>query len=157
LAANPRSTTITANSVDCGWKLAGDDAEAEREMPPADRAPRQRAPRKPLSEHLSRDEKVYLSATTDCPACGGNLKQLGEDVAVQLEFVPASFRVIRNIRPQTSLRVMGCHFAGASAKPADRAWHHRTWLAGTRAGRQVRRPPFAERPDRDLCARRRRS
>ena len=80
--------------------LQADDAEAEREMPPADRAPRQRAPRKPLAEHLPRDEKVYLPATTDCPACGGNLKQLGEDVSEQLEFVPASFRVIRHVRPK---------------------------------------------------------
>ena len=80
--------------------LQADDAEAEREMPPADQAPRQRAPRKPLPEHLPRDEKVYLPATTDCPSCGGNLKQLGEDVAEQLEFVPASFRVIRHVRPK---------------------------------------------------------
>jgi transposase len=34
-------------------------------MPPADRVPCQRAPRKPLLEHLSRDEKVHLPATTD--------------------------------------------------------------------------------------------
>ena len=80
--------------------LQADDAEAEREMPPADRAPRQRAPRKALPEHLPRDEKVYLPTTTDCPACGGNLKQLGEDVSEQLEFVPASFRVIRHVRPK---------------------------------------------------------
>lgn len=80
--------------------LQADDAEAEREMPPVDRAPRQRAPRKPLLEHLPRDEKVYLPATTDCPACGGNLKQLGEDVAEQLEVVPSSFRVIRHVRPK---------------------------------------------------------
>ena len=80
--------------------LQADDTEAEREMPTADRAPRQRAPRKPLPEHLPRDEKVYLPATTDCPACGGTLKQLGEDVAEQLEFVPASFRVIRHVRPK---------------------------------------------------------
>jgi transposase len=80
--------------------LQADDAEAEREMPPVDRAPRQRAPRKPLPEHLPRDEKVYLPATIDCPTCGRNLKQLGEDVSEQLEFVPASFRVIRHVRPK---------------------------------------------------------
>ena len=31
---------------------------------------------------------------------GDNLHQLGEDVAEQLEFVPASFRVIRHVRPK---------------------------------------------------------
>lgn len=30
----------------------------------------------------------------------GNLKQLGEDVSKQLEFVPVSFRVIRHVRPR---------------------------------------------------------
>jgi hypothetical protein len=97
--------------------LQADDAEAEREMPPADRAPRQRAPRKPLPEHLARDEKVYLPATTDYPACGGNLKQLGEDVSEQLEFVPASFRVIRHVRPKLAC---GCCDAIVQA-PAPRA------------------------------------
>jgi transposase len=80
--------------------LQADDAEAEREMPPADKAPRQRAPRKPLPEHLPCDEKVYLPTAADCPACGGKLNKLGEDVAEQLEFVPASFRVIRHVRPK---------------------------------------------------------
>ena len=80
--------------------LQADDAEAEREMPSTDKAPRQRAPRKLPPEHLPRDEKVYLPAATNCPACGGNLKQLGEDVSEQLEFVPASFRVIRHVRPK---------------------------------------------------------
>lgn len=35
-----------------------------------------------------------------CPACGGGLRSLGEDVAEQLEYVPASFRVIRHVRPK---------------------------------------------------------
>ena len=101
--------------------LQADDAESEREMPPADRAPRQRVPRKPLPEHLPRDEKVYLPATTDCPACGGNLKQLGEDVSEQLEFVPASFRLIRHVRPK--LACACCHaivLAPAPTRPIER-------------------------------------
>ncbi|CAN0623090.1 protein of unknown function [Burkholderia multivorans] len=35
-----------------------------------------------------------------CTACGGPLKQLGEDISEQLEYVPASFRVIRYVRPK---------------------------------------------------------
>ena len=80
--------------------LQADDAEAEREMPAADPAPRQRAPRKPLPDHLPRDEKVHLPPCDTCQACGGALRKLGEDVAEQLEFVPASFRVIRHVRPK---------------------------------------------------------
>ena len=80
--------------------LQADDAEAEREMPAADQAPRKRAVRKPLPEHLPRDEQRHLPGNEACPSCGGKLHQLGEDVAEQLEFVPASFRVIRHVRPK---------------------------------------------------------
>jgi transposase len=80
--------------------LQADEAEAEREMPEADRAPRRKSVRRPLPEHLPRDEKIYAPGTEACPACGGGLRHLGEDVAEQLEYVPASFRVIRHVRPK---------------------------------------------------------
>jgi len=35
---------------------------------------------------------------TTCPDCGGELKHLGEDISEMLEYVPASFVVIRQIR-----------------------------------------------------------
>ena len=80
--------------------LQADDAEAEREMPEADRAPRKKSVRRPLPDHLPRDEKVYPPVSAACPSCGGGLRPLGEDVAEQLEYVPASFRVIRHVRPK---------------------------------------------------------
>lgn len=80
--------------------LQADEAEAEREMPEADRAPRKKSVRRPLPDHLPRDEKVYAPGTDACPSCGGGLRHLGEDVAEQLEYVPASFRVIRHVRPK---------------------------------------------------------
>ena len=80
--------------------LQADDAEAEREMPEADRAPRSKSVRRPLPEHLPRDEKIYAPGAEACPSCGGGLRHLGEDVAEQLEYVPASFRVIRHVRPK---------------------------------------------------------
>jgi transposase len=69
---------------------------------------RNRAPRKPLPDHLPRDEKVYLPTEEACPICGGNLRQLGEDVAEQLEYVPANFRVIRHIRPKMACTCCDC-------------------------------------------------
>ena len=81
--------------------LQADEVEAAREMPAADQAPRKKSVRRPLPDHLPRDEKVYTPADA-CPACGGGLRPLGEDVAEQLEFVPASFRVIRHVRPKRS-------------------------------------------------------
>lgn len=56
--------------------------------------------RKPLPEHLPRDTVEHLPAECTCPDCGGILKPLGEDVAEVLEYVPASFRVIRHVRPK---------------------------------------------------------
>lgn len=48
--------------------LQADDAEAAREMPAVDRAPRNKPARKPLPEHLPRDEKVHLPDADACPA-----------------------------------------------------------------------------------------
>ncbi len=80
--------------------LQATEAEAEREMAPTDRAPRAKPARKPLPDHLPRDVKVHAPSADACPSCGGGLRHLGEDVAEQLEFVPASFRVIRHVRPK---------------------------------------------------------
>lgn len=57
-------------------------------------------PRGPLPDHLPRDLEEHLPAACDCPACGGPLKKLGESVSETLEYVPASFWVIRHVRPK---------------------------------------------------------
>lgn len=55
------------------------------------------------------------------PDCGGQLKLLGEDVAEQLEYVRAHFRVIRHRRPKLACaccdRIMQ---AAAPSRPIDR-------------------------------------
>ena len=56
--------------------------------------------RKPLPDHLPRESVEHRPADACCPDCGGALKTLGEDVAEVLEYVPASFRVIRHLRPK---------------------------------------------------------
>lgn len=68
-------------------------AEAE-EIAPA------RPKRKPLPDHLPRESVEHLPSGCCCPDCGGALKKLGEDVAEVLEYVPASFRVVRHVRPR---------------------------------------------------------
>lgn len=60
--------------------------------------------RKPLPEHLPRQEEVHEPACT-CPNCGGVMRKLGEDVTEVLDYVPASFKVIRHVRPKLSCRV----------------------------------------------------
>ena len=56
--------------------------------------------RKPLPDHLPRESVEHRPADDCCPDCGGALKTLGEDVAEVLEYVPASFRVVRHVRPK---------------------------------------------------------
>ena len=85
-------------------ELQLEDLEAEAAVAeaqaPVDVAPRKKAERKPLPPHLPREERVQMPVSDACPECGGTLKRLGESVSEQLEYVPASFRVIRHVRPK---------------------------------------------------------
>ncbi len=56
--------------------------------------------RRALPNHLAREVETHLPAEQDCPACGAELRKLGEDVSEVLEWVPASFKVIRHVRPK---------------------------------------------------------
>lgn len=59
-----------------------------------------RPKRKKLPEHLAR-ETVILEPDAKCPECGGEkFRKIGEDVSETLEYVPASFKVIRYVRPR---------------------------------------------------------
>ena len=73
------------------------EPEAESELTPPEKS---RPKRKPLPAHLPRESVEHRPSECACPDCGGVLKKLGEDVAEVLEYVPASFRVIRPVRPK---------------------------------------------------------
>ena len=59
-----------------------------------------------LPEHLPRETRRILPKQQACPDCGGALKHLGEDISELLEYVPASFKVIRQVR--VKLACTGC-------------------------------------------------
>ncbi len=60
--------------------------------------------RKPLPDHLPREEVIH-AADEVCPGCGGtHFSKLGEDVTEVLEKIPARLKVIRHIRPKLSCR-----------------------------------------------------
>lgn len=100
--------------------LQADEPEAPRE-PSTEPAVRKKPVRKPLPDHLPRDEHVYTPAHEACPECGGSLRQLGEDISEQLEFVPASFRVIRHMRPKMACTCCDCIVqAPAPSRPIER-------------------------------------
>jgi transposase len=58
--------------------------------------------RRPLPDHLPREVEVHEPEEKGCPACGGSLSKLGEDVSEMLEYVPARFKVMRHVRPKLS-------------------------------------------------------
>jgi transposase len=58
--------------------------------------------RRPLPDHLPRQMQRHEPKESACPDCGGKLCKLGEDVSEMLEYVPASFFVVRHVRPKLS-------------------------------------------------------
>jgi hypothetical protein len=67
---------------------------------PANSTARRKQKRRPLPEHLPRETHTHMPAEEACSACGGGLSKLGEDVSEMLEYIPASFKVIRHVRPK---------------------------------------------------------
>jgi transposase len=59
--------------------------------------------RRPLPEHLPRREIVHNPNCT-CPACGGAMRKVGEDISEVLDYIPGHFEVVRHIRPALSCR-----------------------------------------------------
>jgi transposase len=97
------------------------EAEAIAERVSPRKEPKPRSERKPLPEHLRREEKMYKPDSDCCPDCGGGLRHFGDDVSEQLEYVPESFKVIRHVRPKFACT--GCDRvveAPAPSRPIER-------------------------------------
>lgn len=94
-------------------ELMIEDLEVDRETdtvnsaPPADGEKADREKKTPvravLPDHLPREDVVH-SPGDCCADCGGLLHNIGEDVLEQLDYVPASYRVIRIRRPKMACR-----------------------------------------------------
>jgi len=72
---------------------------AEAPAAPIPETEKRQPMRRPLPPGLPRNETV-LSPGDACQACGGTLRQLGEDVTEELEYVPGRFVVNRIVRPR---------------------------------------------------------
>ena len=99
---------------------------------------RSRPARKPLPEDLPREVVTHLPPHSCCPDCGGALRQFGEDVSEQLERIPATFKVIRHVRPKFACAGCETRRRGACSGAAHRprtAWSE---PAGSCAGFEVR-------------------
>ncbi len=88
--------------------------------PPASMSRRNRGN---LPKDLPREEIVLAPERKACPCCGGTMHIIGEDVAEQLDIVPAQFKVIHPPAPLRLSGVRGCGRADPSAEPPDR-WRH---------------------------------
>jgi hypothetical protein len=99
--------------------------------------------RRPLPEHLPRENVVHAAACV-CPKCGGELRRLGEDVTEVLEYVPASCKVIRHMRPKFSChRCEAITQASRPSLPIERGRPGPGLLARPCAGLQIRRSSAA--------------
>ena len=123
-----------------------EESEAARTAPAAQRIPdqprreRRQPMRRPLPDHLPREEIVHDPGSV-CPGCGGTrFNKLGEDVTEILEKIPARLKVIRHIRPKLSCRC--CERILQAPMPdlpiekgrPDRAWSPMSWSANTSTG-----------------------
>ena len=101
-----RSERLDPDQLALGLEDLGVDIAAVEESHPAHlkHTAHSRPHRKPLPEHLAREE-VLLDVTADaCPGCGCALHPIGESVSEMLDWVPASLRVLRIRRPKYACR-----------------------------------------------------
>ncbi len=101
------------------------EASEAQDVPPSPTPGRVTAKpvRKPLPPTLPREAIVHPADPTDCgcPACGGPLRSLGEDVSEVLEYVREHFKVIRHVRPKLSCaRCAHIVQAPAPSRPIER-------------------------------------
>jgi transposase len=77
--------------------------------------------RRALPDHLPRQTRRHEPKETACPQCQGALRKLGEDISEMLEYVPASFLVVRHVRTKLSCTKCDCIVqAEAPSRPIAR-------------------------------------
>ena len=77
-------------------------------------------PRRTLPPHLPR-QRVEHSPSCTCNTCGATMVKIGEDVSEMLEYVPASFKVIRHVRPKLACQTCQTIVQSpAPSRPIDR-------------------------------------
>ncbi len=72
--------------------------------------------RRPIPDHIPRQEIELTTGDDDGAHCGGTLRRLGEDVTEELEYVPGRFIVNRIVRPR--LACSGCEAFTQAALPS---------------------------------------
>ena len=95
------------------------ETEEETGSAPKRRRKRQGHGRRPLPGHLPREQRRYelSEAERRCPCCGETRVEIGAEQSEQLEFIPASFKVIEHLRIKYACRACTEHVAIAAKAP----------------------------------------
>jgi transposase len=93
-----------------GQRTAHRSKSAQRTCRARARAPPERQRRVP--------SRCRAGPPCGCSACGGRLRQIGQDVSEQLEYVPARFKVIRHVRPKLACVNCEAIFQAQRTEPA---------------------------------------
>jgi transposase len=88
----PAASEATAAQAEAGTTL---------EQPSSPQRPK--SARGALPAHLPARDVVHASSCA-CPACGGEMRKVGEDVTEILDYIPGHFEVVRHVRPAFSCR-----------------------------------------------------
>src|SRR6267142_1382961 len=114
-----RSERLDADQLALGLEdVETDQACAEAAQEPAAKPRDSKPRRKPLPDHLPREEVRIDVGAAPCTCCGGALHPIGESVSEMLDFVPARLRVLRIRRPKYGCRICGTiHQAPAPERP----------------------------------------
>jgi len=134
--AQPAVDSPDEVGADDGLKSNVTSLEQERKK----REPKTRPGLRELPEHLPRRTVVHTpQGGCGCTACGGGLREIGQDVSEVLDYEPGTFHVVRHVRPK--LACAGCHTitqALAPTRPMDRCMAGAGLLTHI-GGEQVRR------------------
>lgn len=91
---------LALEDLDC------DIARIRESRPSVEKQPSERpSHRKPLPDHLPREDVLLDIGDAACGCCGGALHAIGESTSEMLDWVPAQLRVIRVIRPKYACHV----------------------------------------------------
>ncbi|WP_019606631.1 IS66 family transposase, partial [Teredinibacter turnerae] len=104
--------------VDEPIEAAADEAVEESR---AESRPKAKPKRKPLPKDLPRETHIIDIADEEkiCPCCKGELHQFGEETSEQLEYIPATVKLIETVRPKYACRTCEHNNTHTPIKIAD--------------------------------------
>ena len=120
LVAELQQGTTDSVSTDDGTDDDGSDSDGDDNATDQKKNPkRQGHGRRPLPDHLPREKVVYELTDEErtCPCCGKLRKEIGSEVSEQLEFIPASLKVVQHHRRKYACDACEEHVAIADKPP----------------------------------------